>query len=192
MMDVRATGWLIVIAALLAGCASVPTTPQPQGAAPIDLSMDVAIVPAPDDAELTAMLPGGGGRFTLDPDGMLRYGSLKPANADWSPGASRLLSRDELADVWLRLRQRGYADPAQADAFASESDAPGMCTLDLAGWDTRWRFHQPLGVAHANDAAMLELVEHLAGLLNLDPVRQTRLVIPRRYDFGPDPYAQYR
>ncbi len=156
------------------------------------MSLGLEIQPAARDSDLTSLVPGGGGQFLLDPDGLLQYGPLGARNADWQPTATRLLTRDERAEVWLLVRQLGYADPADGQVTIASPSQPGACRLSLTGWDTRWSFASHVGSEQTSDAAMLQLVDRLAGLLRLEPNRPTRTIIPRRYDFGPDPYARYR
>jgi len=187
----RCVTWFVLLL-LATGCATVPTTPDPQGPPPIDVSIEMEIQPASGDAELASLVPGGGGQFLLNPDGVLQYGRLGARNADWLPTATRRLSRGQLADVWLLVRQLGYADPADGQVTVAAPTEPGACRLSLTGWDTRWSFASRIGSEYSGDAAMLQLVERLASMLSLEPDRPARTIIPRRYDFGPDPYARYR
>lgn len=190
---------LVALASLaLAGCATVSTTPDPQGPAPIDLTMDVCVEPGATDTQLRELLPNGSGRFILTADGLLQFGPARSRDLDWSPASVRVLSADELTQLWTFIRQLGYADPASADdlaAITADSSAalpPGLCTIQMSAWDTRWGFMLQIGPSHAGDAAALQLLTRLSSLSWLEPNRPTHTTIPRRYDFGPDPYADYR
>ena len=61
----------------------------------------------------------------------------------------------------------------------------------LTAFGERWAFQRSSPVGTPPDAAIASLVERLA-LLVWEDVRPPAPIIPRRHDFGPDPYARYR
>ena len=195
----RAT--LVLMAALcvtvFCGCASTASESiDPLGAAPDDFSIDavVRLGRGSDVAREVQLRPG---RYIMLADGSLYTGEvIKYPAADQLPGLTRRLSRAQVAVLWSYLKQTGLASPDIGDEVGNanliEPD-PGELVYAVsftAGGD-RWSvlrrtYNEP-------DELTAGLIRQLARLAwRSDEPEVEMMLAPRRYDFGPDPYARYR
>lgn len=197
---------LLVLAAvwMMGGCASSPQeAADPFGAAPEDFSIDVTV------------LRGGGGRgwrespasavhlrparYVMLADGSLYTGEVvEYAAADQLPWLTRRLSREQVAGLWSYLKQSGLGDPAignqapNANLLEPESGEL-VYALMFTGAGDRWSVLRRTFDDADVDAPTAELIRRLARLSwRSDDPNRARMMAPRRYDFGPDPYARYR
>ncbi len=185
--------------ALLAGCAAPPPAGvDPLGAAPADFSLSLTVLSDQPVADQAVHLRQG--RYVLFPDGSLHH-EMDPDRAhgaDWLPPMTRILSRGEVARVWSLAQQIGFADPDAGLPPVNFRlvDPPADEVVYLAGfraWDRRWHFVRRAAHDDPPDAAMVQLVRHMADLAWAGDVPPAEVqVAPKRYDFGDDPYAPYR
>jgi len=199
----------VVIALLLAclgGCAArrTPAQPDPLGAVPSDFTLDVAVVSG-GKSEVEKSQGGEGvpaelrnGRFVLFPTGELHYAARRAVDSAPSrPPLVRTLSRDDLARLWAVCGEAGLtsAPPMMFDESAVASPAEGEVTYVLAlQADGRYRgVKVTLPRAEVGSSLESAVVRELASLAWANELPAERMmVIPKRYDFGPDPYARYR
>lgn len=207
--------WMRIACFLVLGlaCAACSTAPvpldedeiDPLSVSPSDFSIEITVLAPPTTED-----PGDSGhdvpvqfktsRYVLFPDGSLHYG-LDPERkrgGDWLPPLIRILSRRETASVWSLSQQLGFADPERGEPSVNfKLVHPGpheiVTMAGFSGGGRRWSFirHQPEG--EFEDAAMTQLVRSLAALSwASDRALPESRIVPKRYDFGPDPYAKYR
>lgn len=198
----------IACIAALASCATAPVDVadeeiDPLSGSPSDFSLEVTVL-APLVPEAAANVPVPAqlrqSRYVLFADGELHQG-LDPDHkwgADWLPPITRILSRRELAELWSLAQQIGFTDPkAGSPAVNFKLVKPGPDEIvTLAGFSgngKRWFFERRQKVGSAEDPAMTQLVRRLAQLSwASDRAEPETLIVPHRYNFGPDPYARYR
>ncbi|MHC5027646.1 MAG: hypothetical protein ACYTGR_12905 [Planctomycetota bacterium] len=194
-----------------AGCAAPQPTDEtdPYSVAPGDFALEVIVLRHPDDirayrralaADQVDDWPPAHerpSRYVLLSDGALYHEIDRQISMSRRPPLTRFIDRRDVAEVWSRCRSLGFADPRDADPrgnLALVSPDPGQVSylIEVTGDDERWDFIRTVDPA-AEDPAIAELVRHLAALVwARDDAGERRVVVPRRYDFGPDPYAMYR
>jgi hypothetical protein len=177
-------GKCILLAVVLAGCASrgpSPVVPQPDplGAVPDDLSIDVNVWPLP-------------GRYVLFSDGSLHWDAA-PGRGDLPP-LRRVLARAELAEVWALVQALGPDSsgarapilvPRAVEAGPEEAIFLGTFLADGRRWSVLERPGPASGEAAGKLVAKLNALAWVdVGAIGPKP--------PHRDDFGPDPYARYR
>jgi hypothetical protein len=209
---------IIVIALLLAGLASAgcarrqQVSADPLGIAPTDFSIEATVLTG-EGATVHESAHLRQSRYVLFADGSFHYGEDvdREQGADWLPPLTRVLTRKQLADVWSLAQRLGFTDPDNAGGSAInfkliEPQAGGVTHIvAFRGWGERWSFVHgwapqdgetaPHGQtpSHQPDSAMTQLVRELARLAwasDRSPVEA--VVMPTRYDFGPDPYERFR
>ena len=183
---------------LLPGCATAPQlSPDPLDALPIDFSIDAttltgAAIPRSPEAHLRSS------RSVLFADGSLHYGSDPDLGTGWLPPRARTLSREQVADVWALARELGLTNPAFAEPpvnFKLVEPAPNdiMYVVSITGDGDRWSYIRSFRLDEEPDPALAPMMRRLARLAWATDLPEAGVrVIPRRYDFGPDPYARYR
>ena len=112
------------------------------------------------------------------------------------PPVRRVLSRGEMAALWTLLRQLGmdettHSTPLENVHLVEPPPEQVSYLVVLTGYGGRWAFQRSSFPETPPDAAIASLVDRLA-LLAWADVRQTTPTIPRRHDYGADPYARYR
>jgi hypothetical protein len=197
---------LAALAGVLPGCAAPPSASgDPLAAAPEDFALEVILrcdrkmptaaqAPPAPPAPQVHQRPG---RFIFLPDGSLHYAaSGRPDGPE--PERKRMLSRRQVAELWSLAHQLGLADP-EAGQEPINLDLiqppPGgmVCLIAVTGHDRRWMFIDAAAAGEAPNPASVAIVRHLAELAWVSDEPEGRvMIIPRRYDFGPDPYARYR
>jgi hypothetical protein len=200
---VRPTLCLVLAAA---GCTAAPegdgnANAAPQLLAPADFSLDVTVRsgPAPEEPG-DAPDPGISLRqahYVLFCDGSLHWAGGPVAPNQALPPLTRVLDRQEMAELWQLLQRLGYADPAAGAAPVNaklvEVPSGEVHALSvITGNGARWARADRRPAGAAPDAAMVELVEHLAGLVWSSAWADPPEDAARRLEFGPDPYARYR
>jgi hypothetical protein len=183
-----------------AGCAQQQrVSADPLGSAPSDFSLEVTILtgeqaPPSSEAHLRQS------RYVLFADGSLHYGedAERAKGGDWLPPLTRVLTRRQVAEVWSVAQHLGFTDPENAGSAAINFNLvkpPIDGVTHIAGfraWGERWSFTQDATI-NQPDPAMVRLVRDLARLAwASDQPKQAVRVMPKRYDFGPDPYERYR
>lgn len=195
---------MFLLAAVLltaAGC-SAPSAIQadPLGGAPADFTLDVTVLVG-DDVQPASEAHLQRSRYVLFPDGLLHYQADPQGERgqDWLPPLMRVLNRRQVAEVWSLIQQLGFAEQTGDDGepfnFKLVHVQPDerVYLLGVQAHGRRLNFKRGGLASEAPDAAMVQLVRRLAELawasdLPEQPIR----TLPRRYDFGPDPYAPYR
>ena len=170
---------------------------DPFGGVPEDLTLEVTIQTGRQYPERTEahLRPG---RWILYPDGSLHYDGVYLRDGDRRPGLVRTLSRDQVAHLWAVADRLGLSDPTINERIGNvEIIRPGrdeiVYSMEMWAWDEHWSLLRRAGSDETPDAAAAEFIRTLAALAwatDLPDVRQRYL--PRRYDFGPDPYERYR
>ncbi len=183
-----------------AGCAQKQqVSVDPLGAAPTDFAIELTILtgmdtPPSSEAHLRQS------RYVLFADGSLYQGDdpQREHGPDWLPPLTRVLTRRQLAEIWSLSQQLGFTDPANAQLGAVNFKlvAPpqdGVAYLAaFSGWGERWTFVRT-GTLAEPDPAMVQLARDLAQRAwASDQLPAAISVAPKRYDFGPDPYARFR
>jgi hypothetical protein len=199
---------LLTIVIQLASCnAPAPTIADPLEVAPADFYIDATVmaVPAsrsPDAARAIHYVPVQlrPARYVLFADGTLRH-DVDPTGdrgADWLPPITRILTREQTAQTWSLAKQLGLTDPKKADPIinpnlVTASLGERVIFMDFRGDSQRWNFLRRAPLDQPPDAALEQLLRHLAQLswADQDPAPDA-LIMPKRYDFGPDPYERYR
>ena len=138
-------------------------------------------------------------RFILFADGSLHWGLDEGRGTAWLPPLRRSLTREQVAGVWSYAKQLGLADSANTKPQGSlkrMSNPPSgnvIFILDFTGGDDRWGYLQEMNVSDVSNSAINDFARMLADLAWAGDFSYEKIpVIPRRYDFGSDPYAQYR
>lgn len=202
-MNVMHRGVLVLLGACFAlgACAAQRTAAvDPIGDVPDDFSIDLTVLVQPTDEDALTVRAAHlkQSRIVLLPDGSLHYGADPDRGADWLPGLTRRLSRQQIAHVWALLRQLGLTDVEQADPMVNFNlieVRPGDVAYlaALTAESERWAFLRVSPISGEPDAAMVMLVRTLAQLAWATDIEQVDDDTPaRRYDFGPDPYVRYR
>jgi hypothetical protein len=195
----------------LTGCASAPESAGPalpealaSAGPPVDFALNVTILagPAvnqPNDPPLRQS------RYVLLADGSLCYGSdpERTKGADWLPPITRILTTGQIADVWSHAREGGLLDPLRANEPVNFKLVPPplndevVYLAEFTALGQRWNFirratvHQ--GIDGPIDQALTQLIVELAELAWVDGQSASDVpIMPKRYDFGTDPYSRYR
>jgi hypothetical protein len=189
---------LLLLMVGMVGCASAPAIDDPIGEVPHDFSVDVAILLGRDierspEAHLRPL------RMILFPDGSLHSGEHpRYGHVSWMPGLVRRLNRDQMAKLYGLARELNLSDPDRGDEFINPmllepENSEIVYQLALAIGDRRWQFVRHFRPGEGADPAITRFIRHLAELAwETDLLPEEPVVMPHRYDFGPDPYARYR
>lgn len=205
---VRAVQLLPALLILVAGCAAGRPADEPAIVTshhadplhvPADFSVDLTVWAEWTIAEATLVVPRAHlrpGRFILFSDGSLHWSGRVDHPEDELPPVRRVLSRGDMAALWTLIRQLGmdettHATPLVNVHMVEPSPEEVRYLVVLTAFGERWAFQRSSPVGTPPDAAIASLVERLA-LLVWEDVRPPAPIIPRRHDFGPDPYARYR
>lgn len=198
MATARIRRCAIAIVITLGGCTAAPDyAVDPLSGAPDDFTVDLTILRA-EDAEPTVPVHLRPGRFVLFPDGSLHFGLDEDRGIGWLPLPRRALSRAQVAELWSDIQQLGFTEFARTDPLTNWNDLEPpadqvVYLLALTGHGKRWGFQRTIDVDGPGDSAISALTRrlaHLAWASDLPPPQSP--VIPRRYDFGDDPYQRYR
>ena len=195
--------WLLGAWVILAvtGCASAPPVePNDRLAiAPSDFAIDLTVL-APKVEALSTNPTIVQSRYVLFANGSLHHEPdfEHEKSQDWLPPVTRILTRQQMAEMWALANQLGFirnkSQGEVANFKLAEPAAPGELAY-LAGFTAdghRWTIQRRTPIREP-DPAMHELANALARLAWADesftgPVKMQ----PIRYDFGPDPYQRYR
>lgn len=101
-----------------------------------------------------------------------------------------------MAELWSLVQQLGMDDPQRGDPPINfkliEPDPNQLVYLAVfTGHGDAWAFLRRADVGEVPDYALLALIDRLSVLVWTDPLPPPPTA-PRHYDFGPDPYAEYR
>jgi len=192
---------IVLVMTVLHGCASDPSAVAGEqvdafAVAPDDFTLDVLILPGEDRLDET-LVHRRQGRFTLFPDGSLHSGIVSLDDADRLPPPTRLLDRADVARIWSLLEQSGVSTSATGQPPRDERDLAVdddaiVTVLSVHANGDRWQVVRTMR-DDTDDAVVAPIVRRLARLSwATDQPLSRRKIQPRRYHFGPDPYAQYR
>ena len=205
-MPPRRWSWFLAVPAvglLLAGCASNENvTVEVPATVPEDFTLDVLVLTG-SDVPARGPVERRAGRFVVRADGSLHHG----ARDGGLPPRVRTLDDRDMESLWMLSSELGLLTPELRDSPLNpeiEGDPPRgiRYVVTVVGDSERWmrRYDRPelddelddeLADELADDEAE-RLVRTLAELAWLtDEPRVRRITIPRRYDFGPDPYERY-
>lgn len=199
---------LVPMTGLPAACAAKHPPPAIAGVTPAsidplevppDFSVDLTVwadVNARGRGAARAQPPVQPGRFILFCDGSLHWSGRVEHPEDERPPLRRVLRRADMAAIWTLIRQLGMDDAANATPPVNVhliEPPPGqvLYLAVLTGDGRRWAVQRQTPARDEPDPAMRSLVERLSELAWASPAGTTPTA-PRRYDFGPDPYARYR
>lgn len=135
-------------------------------------------------------------RYVLFADGSLHYGADAQRDAAWLPPRVRVLNQTQMQRTWSVLQALSFADsdrgkPPVNFKLLQAQLGEVRYLADLMTRDQRWTFDRTSD-AGTPDHDMGLLIAHLATLAFADDIDAARRPVPQRYDFGPDPYEQYR
>jgi hypothetical protein len=181
----------------LAGCGSKQVAAGVAFDAPPDFTVDLAVL---SDEPKSALKPvhERSARYVLTAEGVLRasFGDdLTPADF---PPYTRTLTRDQLNAVWNIVAELRLDVPREGDAVGNvmlverqRGSVTWLAAVTADGREAVARDVAPIG--EAPDPALRTLTRTLAALaFASDAPDYSRMIVPIRYDFGPDPYARYR
>ncbi len=163
---------------------------------PADFSLDLLVWVDAETGRPGADTPVRPGRFILFCDGSLHWSGRVEDPKDQRPPLRRILRRADMAALWTLIRQLGMDDTTMATPMVNVhlvEPPPGevLYLAVLTGDGRRWVFQRNTPARDQPDPAMAGLVARLSELAWADePDVGPR--VPRRYDFGKDPYARYR
>ena len=187
---------VLLVVANGGGCATTSGSRPPLQSVeiPDDFSVDVTILTEQGgtDAETRHA------RYVLFPDGTLRYAAVDGRGPNTLPPVVRRLTRRQMEAVWQRARQLGLTDLSRADETTSFRRVwtpweGHIYLVAMTGDDRYWNFTRRVGPEDQLDPALRSFIRDLGSLAwaDDDPT-VVRTTPPRRFDYGPDPYAVYR
>jgi hypothetical protein len=202
----------VVCAALAGGgCATSPEARAPEDrpavaaleGAPSDFSLDLMALPPASAEPVAGAGPGvgaGAGAYTppiarcvVFPDATLharRDGGLHERRRDLLPPYRCTLTLAQLDSLWAMCRELGRSG---AEPWPGREPVEGVAcySVVVTGGGERWTYVERVPAGALPGAALMALFQHAANLAWVDG-RRDEGPPPRRYDFGPDPYAPYR
>lgn len=190
----------VLLLLVMAGCSTAPGG-YSAGAemAPADFSIDFTVL-AGDEGQVRHGAEHRAARYVVLPDGTLHARvEAAESRADGVPRYVRTLHRAETDALWRLTRDLGLTDPVNVDAVGNldlyESQAGQTAYLvAVVSEGRRLNFGRAFSGEDVLDDRLVRLARTLAGLawVRDEPDVEATRRIPRRYDFGPDPYARYR
>jgi len=103
-----------------------------------------------------------------------------------------------MEDLWNKVSRLGLANPAVADPVQNfrkvwEPWQGHIYLIAFTADGDYWNFTRKVDPEDSLDPALSSLLNDLAALSWADNVDGDRIAMdPKRYDYGPDPYATYR
>jgi hypothetical protein len=186
---------VLAVALLLSGCASKETvTVEVPATPPEDFTLDVLVL-AGSDVPARGPVDQRPGRFVVRADGSLHYGSRDGG----LPPRVRTLDQRDIDNLWALSGDLAMLEPELREPPRNpeiEGDPPrGMrYVVTFVSDSERWmrRYDRPEPRDAGKGEAAVRLVRALADYAWLsDEPTVRRITIPRRYDFGPNPYERY-
>lgn len=190
---------LLVLGPAMIGCAGRVSLASDPGAAPADFTIDLTVL---SDEEFSRRIGAEfhPGRYVVLPDGTL-HAHIGPVErrAGEIPALVRTLDHRQVNALWQLVQELGFTDPSQEDAAGNLDlieTQPNQVTYlaSIVAEGTRLNYGRAVSATEATDLRFSRLTRVLAGLawVSDEPPAESARRIPRRYDFGPDPYARYR
>lgn len=202
----RAAPAALSCAALLAALGCATTAPDsgpaavasgdPSGGAPGDLSIEIDVIPG-RSVEDRAKIEERPARFVLFADGSLHGEADRVPPRGVRPARIRRLEREQMADLWLAMRNAGFASAGLADTRRSvDALEPGagdvLVTMEVFANGERFAFVRSYKPGGDDEPAMRGMVRSVASLAwASDEALAETAELPLRYDLGPDPYARF-
>lgn len=189
---------MLLFASGMSGCAAPQFADDPIGTVPRDFSVDVAIllgrgVEESPEAHRRPL------RLILHSDGSLHSETHPPrGRVNFVPGLTRRLNRDQIAELYAMARQLNLSNRERSDAFINPALIEPqreeiVYVLTMTAHDDRWMFLRRYRAEDDLDGAVTRFIRSVAALAwETDLSAEQPVVMPKRYDFGPDPYARYR
>jgi hypothetical protein len=183
----------ILLALLFAGCTASPQVTDPLSVAPNDFSLDVTVV----TTEPHTLAHMRSSRFVVFPDGALHHGDEDGWGPNTLPARTRLLSREQIATIWIRLDQMGMASSARADETVNFQLLPrpkdgSVYMIAVNGEGEYWNFIQYIGSDQPADPEFKSLIQLLADYAwSTDQPDVEGYEEPIRYNLGGNPYERY-
>ncbi|MHC4947984.1 MAG: hypothetical protein ACYTG1_06955 [Planctomycetota bacterium] len=172
--------------------AAEPPPPPPPATAPPDFALELTVTADPTGAaERRAHLRSG--RFLLFADGSLHFAPTAAAEGAVPPRV-RTLRSSQVDALWSRVTALDLVvgRPLEIADVVPPSTGRVAYRLDVAGDGRRWS-RRRAGPLAEPDPGLADLARRLAALAWVSDTVPARAVLPpRRYDFGPDPYARFR
>lgn len=166
-------------------------------AAPPDFSVDLLVL-AGSRRPAAGRVEAGPIRLLLSPDGGVYAAPSPDAGGRSIAERVRTVDRVELGRLWTDLTGLGWLDPAlAAPPVEPELVEPGpeelVAVVSVTGQGRRRSILARAGAGDELPEDVAGFIRRVAALAWIDE-RSTRpgVVIPRRYDLGPDPHERYR
>ena len=203
----------ILLTLALAGCAGDPAAAPPATArerlprSPSDFALDITVLPGKKlDALVGDDAPGGieivRSKYLVLADGSLRAEAGEGVQYLTRPGRVRLLTMEEVADLWEDLERNGFAGP-RGDLYLGNpallvprpDEVLTIVTVTSSGF-TRSILDRHVPAPDAVDGTppgpVGELVREVASLAWFGGDAPGAIAIePVRVDLGPNPYAAF-
>jgi hypothetical protein len=183
----------LIFVLIAGGCASTERAVPVSDVAPADFTLEATVMrgPAAPPAEDVAQRPS---RYVLFPDGSLHSEVAVGVRPTHLPARMRTLSREQVDGLWRDAVALDLADPDRGEpptSMAMEATPAGITNLLVfSAGGRRWMFR---AVDPGPDDASTRIVHELARLAWTSRYPDPEvMIIPRRYDLGPDPYARFR
>ena len=190
--------WVSLLLLVASGCAA-PQSVTHRDAQPADFSIDLTVLVGSravdrDRVDLPPHLRPS--RFVVFPDGRLHHGEDVSRGADWLPPPVRTLNWPAMQELWSLATHLGFNDPEAAEEpvnFKNLAAQPEevVYLLAMTGHEKRWAVVRS-GSRQVTDPAMEEFIAHMAELAWVPQQAEASRPLTPRYDFGPDPYQQFR
>ncbi len=166
-------------------------------AAPPDFSVDLLVLAGPRRVA-GDRVEDGPIRLLLSPDGGVHAAPSPEAGGRTIADRVRTLDRIELGRLWTHVQALGWMDPAiEAPPVEPERVDPGpqelLAVVSVTGEGRRRSIVARAGAGDALPEDVAGFIRRVASLAWIDERRsRPGVVIPRRYDLGPDPHDRYR
>lgn len=191
----------VVAGLLVSGCASKPASSGAVavdpvfGSVPGDLTIDVTILPGRNIGRYDAAHLQRS-RYILFCDGSL-HGDVGPSVGVLTrPGAVRTMTHEEMADLWLVARRTGFADLDRSEfdgnaalLTAGPNEVLVIVSIVAEGRTGTFIRRTPPAEMDPDTRGFLRALADLAW--SSDAAALERVIIPLRYDMGPDPYRRF-
>lgn len=169
---------------------------DPVGTVPNDLSVEIDVMPGRGVGD-RAKIEERPARFVVLADGSLHGEADRVPPRGIRPARVRRLEREQMADLWLAMRNAGFASADLADTRSTlDALTPGaqevLVTLEVYADGERYAFVRRYPPGGEDQPAMRGIVRTVAALAwSSDEALAESAELPLRYDLGADPYARY-
>ena len=190
----RTTITLAVMIGALSGCTDIRTTSIDLATCPSDFSVDVTILTGSGAKDLPQAHTRQG-KLTLLADGSLHSDSGDSLSFSTRSAVTRWLSQGQIDEVWTLAAKLGWLDPSTASidlwpGTVRPTQDEIVYILFFHGDGTDWWFTRRCKVTEVPDSRAVEFVRTMCNLA-WETDRGADRDLPRRYDFGPNPYEGF-